>query len=92
MKSFKEYAKTAPESVPKEAASAEELTKKIAAAYSGKSNMEVMRSILSEAEKSKRAGTLSNEEIDGFFQTFSPMLEGGQRRQLKAIVDRLKEI
>lgn len=98
MKSFKEYSKA--EKVAskqqgersEDAATAEELTKKIAAAYNGKSNMAVMRNILAEAERSKRAGTLSNEEIETFYQSFAPMLNGFQRKQLRGIVDRLKEI
>lgn len=74
------------------AATAEELTRKIAAAYNGKSNMAMLQSILTEAEKSKRAGTLSNQEIEQFYQSFAPMLDGFQRRRLRAVVDRLKEI
>ncbi len=98
MRSFKDYTKDAAEAAKTqengagESASAEELTKKIAAAYNGKSNMDMLKSILAEAEKSKRAGTLSNEEIEAFYRNFSPMLDGFQRRRLRAIVDRLKEI
>ena len=73
-------------------ASAEELAKKIASAYDGKSSADMLRNILAEAEKSKRAGTLSNEEIEKFYQTFSPMLDNGQRKKLRAIVEKLKEI
>lgn len=98
MKSFKDYAK-ATEVASKqegltgeETASAEELTKKIVDAYDGKSNMEMLKNILTEAEKSKRAGTLSNEEIESFYQSFSPMLDGVQKRQLRSIVDKLKGI
>lgn len=72
--------------------SAAELTKKIAAAYNGKSSADMFRNILSEAEKSKRAGTLSNEEIDGFYEQFSPLLDNAKRRQLKSVVERLKRI
>ena len=90
MRSFKEY-KTQ-EHTSAEAATAEELTKKIADAYHGKSNMDMLKSILAEAEKSKRAGTLSNEEIEAFYQSFAPMLDGLQKRRLRAIVDKLKEI
>ena len=72
--------------------SAEELTRKIAAAYHGKSNAAMLRSILEEAEKSKRAGTLSNEEIENFYQSFSPMLNGMQKRALRSVVDKLKKI
>lgn len=99
MKSFKDYTKEAAEVAknqeeitPETAATAEELTKKIAEAYNGRSNMDMLKSILAEAEKSKRAGTLSNEEIEAFYKNFAPMLDGFQRRRLRAIVDRLKEI
>ena len=88
MKSFKDYSK---EEV-KEGVTAEELTKKIASAYHGKSNMDIFKSILAEAERGKRAGTLSNEEIEAFYQNFAPMLDGMQRRRLRAVIDKLKEI
>ena len=107
MKSFKEYAKqnatfkdnqqtekeqaTAGEQT-QTAANAEELTKRIARAYNGKSNAAMLRNILLEAEKSKRAGTLSNAEIESFYQSFAPMLDGVQKRKLRAIVDELKQI
>ena len=90
MRSFKNYTPT--NETPNESATAEELTKKIASAYNGKSNAEMLRSILAEAEKSKRAGTLSNEEIEAFYQNFAPMLDGTQRKRLRAIADRLKDI
>lgn len=89
MKSFKDYKTPTTE---EKTASAEELTQKLASAYHGKSNMEMMRSILAEAEKSKRAGTLSNEELESFYQTFSPMLDSTQRKRLRAIIDKLKAI
>ena len=98
MRSFKNYTKEAAdvagaqENVTQETATAEELTQKIAAAYNGRSNMDMLKSILAEAEKSKRAGTLSNEEIETFYQSFAPMLDGFQRKQLRVIVDRLKDI
>ena len=105
MKSFKQYAKQTPkgeqrtqnnekERISEEnaTASAEELTQKIAAAYQGRSNADMLRNILAEAEKSKRAGTLSNEEIENFYQTFSPMLDNGQRKRLRAVIERLKQI
>lgn len=104
MKSFKNYTKQAADVAnaqktetnaqtdERTTATAEELTRKIAAAYNGKSNMAMLQSILNEAEKSKRAGTLSNEEIEAFYQSFAPMLDGFQRRRLRAVVDRLKSI
>ena len=104
MRSFKDYR---PENAPSESetlkkavtasapaleSSAAELPRKIAAAYNGKNSNEMLRNILSEAERSKRAGTLSNAEIDAFYEQFSPLLDGGQRRKLKSVVERLKRI
>ncbi|MBQ5929918.1 MAG: hypothetical protein IIX02_03905 [Clostridia bacterium] len=74
------------------AASAEDLAKRIARTYNGKSNASMLQNILAEAEKSKRAGTLSNAEIEAFYQSFAPMLDATQKRRLRAVVDRLKEI
>ena len=96
MKNFKEYAKQTVErngqGETPQGASAEELTRKIASAYNGKSNADMLKSILAEAEKSKRAGTLSNEEIENFYRSFAPMLDSSQRKRLRAIVNKLKEI
>ncbi len=72
--------------------SATELTKKIAATYDGKSGAGIWMQILSEAEKAKRAGTLTNEEIDEFYTQFAPMLDEVQRKQLEGVIKRLKDI
>ena len=72
--------------------SAMDLTKKIAAAYDGKSGVGIWMQILSEAERLKREGNLTNEEIDEFYAQFSPMLDDGQRKQLQSVVEKLKEI
>ena len=71
---------------------AAELTRKIAAAYDGKSGAGIWLQILAEAEKSKRAGSLSNDDIDEFYRQFEPMLSGEQREQLRSVVKRLKEL
>ena len=96
MKSFKEYSKQTVDKTQaftsEDAVTAEELTQRIARAYDGKSNAAMLKNILTEAEKSKRAGTLSNEEIEAFYQSFAPMLDASQRKRLRAVVDRLKEI
>ena len=105
MKSFKDYARQTdanstaqqPQQAPEgdhsaATANAEDLAKQIARAYNGKSNASMLKNILLQAEKSKRAGTLSNEEIERFYQSFAPMLDGVQRRKLRSIVDKLKEI
>lgn len=71
---------------------ASELTKKIAAAYDGKSSAGMWMEILAEAEKSKCAGTLTNEEIDEFYNQFAPLLEESQRKMLASLIEKLKSI
>ena len=72
MKSFQEYSKQnqgkASAQDSQTASTAADLTKKIAAAYNGKSNAAMLQNILREAERGKRDGTLSNEEIEQFRQ------------------------
>lgn len=95
MKSFKEtLAREKAQGTEKSAVPEETVAwaKKLATAYNGSSNTELLRRILAEAEKRKRAGTLSNAEIDAFFQAFSPMLEDGQRKRLAQVVERLKKL
>ncbi len=71
---------------------ASDLTKQMASAWQGKSSASMLKEILREAEKSKRAGTLSNAEIDEFYRQFSPMLSGRERKKLEEVVKKLKEI
>ena len=100
MKNFKDYSSKqppTPENIsqntqPQEELSAEELTKRLARAYNGKSSGNILMQILKEAEKSKRAGTLTNQEIDDFYRQFSPMVSPVQRKMLKRVIDKLKEI
>ena len=93
MKSFKEYSKqNVVEEKNEETTAAEDLAKQIASAYHGKNNADMLKGILLEAERSKRAGTLSNEEIESFYQNFAPMLDPIQRKKLRGIVDKLKQI
>ena len=97
MKIFKDYepkreTPTKDEVKAEELQGFEELTKRVTDAYTGKSSGETLQSILAQAEQSKRAGTLTNEEIDLFYEQFSPMLNSFQRKQLNAIVKRLKEL
>lgn len=91
MKSFKDYSKTT-QPPQEENLTAEELTERLTSAYEGKSDLEMLKNILQEAEKSKRAGTLTNAEIESFYEAFSPMLDAFQRKTLRMVVDKLKEI
>lgn len=72
--------------------SAAQLTQAIASAYNGKSGADIWLNILREAERAKRAGTLSNEELDEFYQQFTPLLNDAQRKQLQTVIEKLKKI
>ena len=69
-----------------------DLANTIARAMNGKNERQILSAILSEAERGKRAGTLSNDDIDRFYTALSPMLDGAKRRKLKEIIERLKQI
>lgn len=71
---------------------AETLARQIAAAYRGKNDKAVLADIVSSAEKGKRAGTLTNAEIDAFYKRFAPMLNFVQRKKLEQIITQLKNI
>lgn len=87
-----EFASNGAEESAGERVTAETLTRRIAAAYRGKNDKAVLADIVSSAEKGKRAGTLTNAEIDAFYRRFAPMLNFVQRKKLEQIVTQLKNI
>ncbi|MBE5741837.1 MAG: hypothetical protein E7360_00755 [Clostridiales bacterium] len=64
----------------------------LASKYEGKSAEEMMQAIVSEAERSRKNGTLSNEDIDNFASSVAPLLNDKQRKMLMTVVQRLKKI
>ena len=64
----------------------------IAKAMSGKSQGQLWQQILSEAERGKREGRLTNADLDNFYNTVSPMVDGFKRKKLKEVIARLKQI
>lgn len=72
--------------------SAVEMAKIIAAAMNGKSTAQVMHTIVSEAERGKREGRLTNNDLDNFYNAVYPILDGAKRRKLKEIIAKLKAI
>ena len=52
----------------------------------------MFRTLLKQAEVSKRAGTLTNEQIDEFYAQFSPMLPNAQRKKLDEVIADLKKL
>ena len=70
----------------------ENFAKQMLGQYEGKSGVEMFRTLLKQAEASKRAGTLTNEQIDEFYAQFSPMLNTMQRKKLEEVIQDLKEL
>lgn len=64
----------------------------IAKAMSGKSQGQLWQQILSEAERGKREGRLTNADLDNFYNTVSPMVDGFKRKKLKEVIAKLKQI
>lgn len=98
MKSFKNYnfeqsPNNATQNTQSNSASdMENFAKQMLGQYEGKSGMEMFRSLLKQAEASKRAGTLTNEQIDEFYAQFAPMLNSFQRKKLEEVIADLKQL
>lgn len=64
----------------------------IANKFNGKSGNDLLKAIYSEAEKGKRAGTLSNQDIDNFYMALSPVLDDKKRKILSKVIEDIKKI
>ncbi len=98
MKSFKDYTPEqftqtrAPSNNGQPPSDMETFAKQMLGQYEGKSGVEMFRTLLKQAEASKRAGTLTNEQIDEFYTQFSPMLNTLQRKKLEEVINDLKQL
>ena len=59
---------------------------------SGKNEAQILQTIIAEAERGKREGTLTNTDLDNFYNALSPMLDGFKKRKLRDVIIRLKNI
>ena len=59
--------------------------------YEGKSEQDLISAIILEAEKGRKNGTLTDQDIDNFAKTISPMLTPSQRVKLNAVVSKIKK-
>ena len=69
-----------------------DFVKEIMEKFNGKSPNELYGAIIDEAKKRKKAGTLTNAEIDAFYLALSPFLDDGKRSTLSKIIEKLKKI
>ena len=69
-----------------------ELAKVLPKAMAGKNEGQILHTIISEAERGKREGTLTNADLDNFYNALAPFVDGFKRRKLKEVIMRLKSI
>lgn len=101
MKDFKSYSNEQPDkrtetaqksTAPPDVNSTVELAKLMSKAMNGKSETQILHTIISEAERGKREGTLTNADLDNFYTALSPLLDGFKKRKLREVITRLKNI
>ncbi|MBQ9485537.1 MAG: hypothetical protein IJU83_01735 [Clostridia bacterium] len=98
MQNFNEYARSAGEKNGKDGGAPNgtgglfETVSRLSREFDGKSQKDLLRAIYKEAEKNKRAGTLTNAEIDNFVAVLSQVLDDKKRGYLKKIAEELKKI
>ena len=63
----------------------------LASAYEGKNADEIMKAILTEAERGRKNGTLTDADIDNFSAMLAPMLTAEQNKMLGKIVKKIKK-
>ena len=67
---------------------AEEIVK----TYAGKGEGEILKAIYARALEGRRAGTLTDAQIDAFCAQLSPMLDGAKRKRLYKLAAELKKL
>lgn len=90
MEDFNKFVKEAKDrdALPKDA---DAMAQSLARAFEGKGEGDILRAIYREAERGRRAGTLSDAELDNFVRAVSPMLDGAKRKKLEQVVKKLKK-
>ncbi len=95
MSDFKNYTKgqnTPPQSGTGNVENTVNLAATLAKAFAGKSEGQVLQTIIAQAEQGKRDGTLTNADLDNFYSTLAPLLDGFKKRKLQQIIKQLKAI
>lgn len=64
----------------------------LAKAFAGKSEEQILSTIIAQAEQGKRDGTLTNADLDNFYNTLAPLLDGFKKRKLQQVIGKLKAI
>ncbi len=95
MQDFNAYAnegKKVAAQAAREEAKSDALAQQLARALAGKGEADILRAIYKEAERGRKAGTLTDEELDRFSAAIAPLLDAGKRKKLEQIVRKLKSM
>ena len=97
MKDFKSYTpeedkNTNDTQKPQDVNDTVNLAKAISKAMNGKSQGQLLSTIIAEAERGKRNGTLTNADLDNFYNALAPLVDGFKRKKLKEVITQLKNI
>ena len=57
-----------------------------------KSQGNLLQTIISQAEDAKKNGTLTNADLDNFYNNLAPLFDGLRRAKLKQIINKLKSL
>lgn len=90
MQSFKDYSKNGSGINGNVNGDVMSILKDLASKYEGADQNTVISAILKEAEKGRKNGTLTNADLDNFYNAVSPMLNGRQRETLSAVISKIK--
>ena len=60
--------------------------------FEGKSEEDLVAQILSVARKQRKAGKLTDEDVNGFYDMLAPLLDDKKRKTLDRIVAEIKNI
>ena len=90
--SYSEQERQEQKKAEQKAAESDQLAKQLAAALAGKGEADILRAIYKEAERGRRAGTLSDADLDNFYAAVAPMLDAAKRKKLEQVVAKLKRM
>ena len=65
---------------------------KIMQSFNGKSEGDLLKAIYKEAEKNRKAGTLTDAELDNFYNMLAPTLDSQKRKKLLSVIKKLKKM
>ena len=69
-----------------------DMAKMMAKAFEGKGEADILRAIYREAERGRKAGTLTDSDLDNFYAALYPMLDSAKRKKLEQVINKLKKM